>query len=344
MKTKGPLLAVLVAAGCSKQEKPAEPAATPAQPDDSRSVATSAVQAPAALPDVLVAVNGKQLTREAALEEVNNRLAGLRRGNNEIPADRLDTMRRRMLAHVVDQFVARSLLVAEADKRGIEPTDEEIEKAFDTIRQSLPEGMTLEAVMQNSPMGEERMRQEVLTGIRIDKLLAEVTGDLTPSDAAIDAFIEENKDNLQVPENVTARHILIATSEDDDDTVRAEKKEKAESLRQQLVDGADFAALAAEHSDCPSKQKGGNLGQFRRGQMVKPFEDAAFTQELGTIGPVVETPFGYHVVEVLERNDGGPLPREQVVDIVAGQEKQKAIRDFIESLKDKATIVNNVSG
>lgn len=69
------------------------------------------------------------------------------------------------------------------------------------------------------------------------------------------------------------------------------------SLSTQLQQGSDFASLAREHSDCPSSAKGGDLGQFGRGQMVGPFEDAAFGMEVGQVSGVVETPFGYHLIQ-----------------------------------------------
>lgn len=84
---------------------------------------------------------------------------------------------------------------------------------------------------------------------------------------------------------VIARHILV------DDLVRAE------TIHQKIIDGFDFADLAKDHSKCPSKAQGGDLGQFGRGQMVKPFEDAAFGLEIGGLSQPVQTQFGYHIIQ-----------------------------------------------
>jgi parvulin-like peptidyl-prolyl isomerase len=101
---------------------------------------------------------------------------------------------------------------------------------------------------------------------------------------------------------VRARHILVAAAPNVGDAARVESKRVAGKIRKQLIDGADFADMAAKHSDCPSKRKGGDLGTFDRGRMVKAFEDAAFSQKVNAIGPVVETQFGFHIVQVLERH------------------------------------------
>jgi peptidyl-prolyl cis-trans isomerase C len=83
---------------------------------------------------------------------------------------------------------------------------------------------------------------------------------------------------------VAAQHILVKTLEE------------AEALRIQLEDGATFGDLASAHSSCPSKAQGGMLGSFTRGQMVKPFEDAAFALPLGGVSEPVQTQFGYHLI------------------------------------------------
>ncbi len=108
---------------------------------------------------------------------------------------------------------------------------------------------------------------------------------------------------LKYAQAVRARHILFMVKPDDGDNAKAEKRKKAESVRKAIIAGADFVKMANEHSDCPSKRAGGDLGTFKQHMMVKPFEEAAFTSPIGVIGPVIETQFGYHIIEVLERTE-----------------------------------------
>ena len=88
----------------------------------------------------------------------------------------------------------------------------------------------------------------------------------------------------------SARHILV------------ESEQACQDLINQINEGAEFAALAAEHSKCPSGRDGGNLGTFSPGQMVKPFDDAVFNGEVGAVQGPVKTDFGFHVLQVTERN------------------------------------------
>jgi peptidyl-prolyl cis-trans isomerase C len=83
---------------------------------------------------------------------------------------------------------------------------------------------------------------------------------------------------------VTASHILVPTLE------------QATSLYKQIAEGASFAEMAQLHSSCPSRAAGGNLGPFGPGQMVKPFEDAAFALPVGSMSPPVQTQFGFHLI------------------------------------------------
>jgi len=101
-------------------------------------------------------------------------------------------------------------------------------------------------------------------------------------------------------DTVSASHILLMYAGSMRSTASRSKddaKEQIESLKTQIDDGADFAALAKEHSDCPSGADGGALGTFGKGQMVKEFEDATFAMDVGETSGVVETDFGYHLIQ-----------------------------------------------
>ena len=88
-----------------------------------------------------------------------------------------------------------------------------------------------------------------------------------------------------------ARHILVKT------------QEKCQEIKEQIVNGADFAEMARQHSQCPSGQKGGDLGEFSPGQMVKEFDDIVFGEAVGVVHGPVKTQFGFHLIEITSRND-----------------------------------------
>lgn len=87
-----------------------------------------------------------------------------------------------------------------------------------------------------------------------------------------------------------ARHILV------------DSKEKCEEIKKQIESGSDFAAMAKEHSLCPSGQRGGELGEFSPGQMVKEFDEVVFSEEVGKVHGPVQTQFGFHLIEITSRS------------------------------------------
>lgn len=101
-------------------------------------------------------------------------------------------------------------------------------------------------------------------------------------------------------DRVRASHILLMYAGSARSTAsrsKAEAEQQIQAIQQQLAGGADFGELARSHSDCPSSAKGGDLGQFGKGQMVREFEDATFAMDVGGVSGVVETQFGYHLIQ-----------------------------------------------
>ena len=163
------------------------------------------------------------------------------------------------------------------------------------------------------------------------------------TDADVQQFYDKNPDKFTQPEQVRASHILVTVDAKASEGERAKAKQKIEGLLQQARSGADFAKLAQEQSACPSSKQGGDLGYFGKGQMVKPFEDAAWALKPGEISGVVETQFGYHIIKLSEKRPASKLPldaemKARVSDSLKRAKVSEAVTAVLEDAKKKAKI------
>ncbi|MEO8027150.1 MAG: peptidyl-prolyl cis-trans isomerase [Bryobacteraceae bacterium] len=159
---------------------------------------------------------------------------------------------------------------------------------------------------------------------------------LTVPDAQLRAAYAQQMDRFRTPERVHVRHILIMT-QGKPDSEKAALKAKTEGLLKQLKSGADFAKLAEENSEDPqSKVKGGDVGWVVRGQMVKNFEDASFNTKVKELSGVITTEYGYHIVEVLEKQAPRVAPFEEVKAQLASEVQKSALYEKMQTLADQA--------
>ncbi|HSU16234.1 peptidylprolyl isomerase [Longimicrobium sp.] len=151
--------------------------------------------------------------------------------------------------------------------------------------------------------------------------------------AFTDAQLEQAWQTQGPGQQVHARHILLRPPADATPAQRDSVKRLAETIQRQAAGGADFAALARQYSQDTSKDQGGDLGFFGRGQMTPTFEEAAFRLQAGQVSPVVESPFGFHVIKVEERRQE-PLGerKEQFRQYLVGKNRQTAVEHFADSL------------
>lgn len=160
-----------------------------------------------------------------------------------------------------------------------------------------------------------------------------VASQITVSDADIKSYYEQNAKRYSTPEQRKASHILIAIDKNASDAQKAAAKEKAEQLLAQVrKNPAAFAKLAKENSQDPgSAERGGDLGFFGRGMMVKPFEDAAFGMKQGEISELVQSDFGYHIIQVTDVKPASQKTLEEVKPEIAAEiKKQLASKKFAE--------------
>ncbi len=162
------------------------------------------------------------------------------------------------------------------------------------------------------------------------------------SDEEIQNFYNENRERISEEPQVKASHILIGVDSSASAEIKAKAKEKAEAILKELKGGKDFAEAAKADSTCPSKNQGGDLGFFGKGQMVPEFEQAAFALKPGELSSVVETQFGYHIIKVTEKKESEPPKleelKEKITAFLKGQKTQKAVYEYVTNLKKGAKI------
>ncbi len=143
-------------------------------------------------------------------------------------------------------------------------------------------------------------------------------GEVEIAEKEIESYYEYNAKMYSQPKQVKAKHILFKVDQDDTEEVKNKVKERAGKVLEKARKGEDFAALAEEYSEGPSKSQGGDLGYFKTGQMEPPFEEAAFALKKGEISDLVQTRFGYHIILVEDIKEAGMTPLAQVrEDILA---------------------------
>ncbi|MBS6194113.1 MAG: peptidylprolyl isomerase [Clostridiales bacterium] len=148
----------------------------------------------------------------------------------------------------------------------------------------------------------EEARREILAQLAVRETLK----DVTVSEEETKAYYEENQKQFVKGGTVSAKHILV------------DSEEKCNEILEKIVSGAtEFEAAAKEYSSCPSGAKGGDLGEFGKGQMVKEFEEAAFTAEIGHVVGPVKTQFGYHLIKVENKTEESLSSFEEVREMIA---------------------------
>ena len=292
---------------------------------------------PAQIPAVVARVNGETIERwefENAVKRVEARAGGT------VPPEKRDEV----LRDVLDQLVAYHLLAQESRARKMDVSDTDVEARLAEIRQSFPNEDAFKQGLAAQGLSPEQLRTQTRTGLEVAKVIdAEVTSKVAVQDAEVNAFYQQNLERFKQGDSVHASHILIGVPQDATPAQKADAKAKAQAALKQVRGGADFSSVAKAQSQDPgSAQNGGDLGFFPKGQMNPQFEDAAFNLKVGAVSPVVETPFGFHIIKVHERRGPRTAPFTEVSGqikefLLKGQREEK-LNQLVEQAKAKGKI------
>jgi len=238
---------------------------------------------------------------------------------------------------VIDDLVTQLVLKQFIRKENIQIDSNRIEEEINAFRENIKNNpdtadKSLETLLEEQGGGIDELRVAMDISLSIDEYLNRTT-----SEEEMKEYFTENI-GIFNNETVTASHILIDTRTIKDEEGLKKAKEDTERLKKELDNGADFAKLAEENSDCPSAKSGGELGVIARGQMVDEFEETAFNTEVNGISEPVKTKFGYHIIKITDKQAGKDVTFEETKDNVKLALFNEKTMTLIQELNDKADV------
>lgn len=276
---------------------------------------------------ILATVNGENIVQKD-VNQIFSRFGG------QVPEEQIPAVTKQIL----DGLITQKLIMQFIRDNKIEPSKADIEAELNKMREEIKSnpslaGQTLEQVLESHGGTIDDLKKDITISLSLEKYLGK---DL--DDSKIKAYFEQNKPVYDDTE-VKASHILVDTRTMKTEAELTQAMEKIKKAKAEVDAGKDFAEVAAQYSDCPSKSKGGDLGFFKRkGQMVEPFAAAAFALKTGQVSDPVKTPFGYHIIKVTEIKKGTDVKFDDIKQNVKQDMLSEKAQDLIAQLRQKAKI------
>ena len=283
---------------------------------------------PAQAQEILVAsVNGTGIPQDRLEkgfeEDLRQRKMNLLQIRNP---ERLKEMRRAVLDNLIEQ----ELFWQEAQKAGTIASADEVEAAYANTRAQFKSADAFEQRIRIEGYTAETYRELVKRQVSASKYVSGLAAKAAAvTDAEVHRFYVNNPDKFHRPEQVRARHIVINVAKDASAAERAEKRARIEEILKQVRRGEDFEQLARLHSEAPTKQWGGEMDAFARGQLPKPLEEAAFAVAPGQVSEVLETPDSFQILKVESRNEAIAISED------AARER---VRSYLQEIKAQEAV------
>lgn len=243
---------------------------------------------------------------------------------------------------IIEQMIDEKILIQEGKRKKIKVNNKEIQDGIEEIKKRFGTEEEYNQELAKQGLSGEKFKEQVKEQLMVIKLIdQEVKAQVvSPTDSEIEDFYKQNEAEMVEPEQVRVRHILIKVGEN---TNKEEALKKIKEILKEAKKGkTSFAELAKKYSEDTSAPKGGDVGFFIRGQMVRKFEEAAFTLQVGEISDVVETEYGYHIIQCIEKKAGEKKSLDEIRDYLRNFIFQKRMEEryekWLRGLRDKASI------
>jgi peptidyl-prolyl cis-trans isomerase C len=290
--------------------------------------------------DRLALVNDVPITRQDVIQEAAVISADIELRNLMWTPEQISQLSNQILGTLVD----RELLYQRARQRNIEIRSQWIERALMDLKSKIGNADAFDAYLKRTGLSEEQLRERIQKGLIVKRLLhREVIRQIKVSEAEMQAFFSRHPEFFIRKDQVRVRQIFVAFHRGDDVSARGEALLRIQSIQDRLRQGADFAALALEYSEDPSKARGGDLGYLERNQLIPAFAEAAFALQPGEISDIVESRIGYHLIKMVDRNPSSQMAyrntRTKIERTLRRNKEKAAAADYLAKLKSQAKII-----
>ena len=287
----------------------------------------------------VAAVNGTAISQgdfDRELNMVQQRFTGMGKTLND---DQLQALK----TDVLERLINRELLYQKSQNNGIKVEEAEVNEQLNALKKNFATEEEFKNALVKMNFSETYLTSQIRRDLAVKKLIdTQFVEKATVSEKEAKDYYDGHPDAFKKPEQIKASHILINVDPQADESTKAAARKKIEEIQQKLKKGEDFASLAKESSQCPSSAQGGDLGYFGRGQMVKPFDDAAFALAPGEVSSIVETKFGYHLIKSIDKKPQTTIGYEEVKEKLQEHLKQSKVQEqvnaYVEELKRNAKV------
>ena len=284
-------------------------------------------------------VNGDEIGRSEFEKQMERTRARFQRAGRQI-APALET---RLKENLVRKLVEEELIQQKAKAEGVKVESAELDAKLAEHKGRFGSDKAFQSFLERTNQSETDVKADLEQNLLREKLFSKLLAGQEPTDEDAKKYYEENKDKYKQKEQIKASHILFKVDKNTTDQQKKELLAKAKKVMADAKKSATrFEELAKEYSEGPTKDRGGDLGTFSRGRMVKPFEDAAFAAKPGEIVGPIETQFGFHVIKVFDKTPEVQRPFEEVKESILtslkARQKSKATRELLDKLRSEAKI------
>ncbi len=301
--------------------------------------AMAATAAAAPSDQVIAKVNDVAITMQDLALEQAQVMTEMQRRNHPMGADRVDALKKELL----ETLIERELLYQKARERDLQIRNRWVERLLDELKEKIGGNNGYRSFLASVGLDEPGLKERMRRGLVVQRLLRrDVVRRIKVSEAEMQVFFRQHPEYFVRREQVRVRHILIAVDDPSDVEMRGRALLRIQAIQNMLSEGTAFAALALEHSDDPSKSRGGDLGYQTRDRLIPAFAQAAFSLQPGEVSNIVETHLGYHLIQMIDRLPASPMAyrnaRDKIERTLRRNKEKKAADAYLARLRKTADI------